>query len=286
MKIGLDQFSFHRFHGDVFPWESDPVTRWTLVDFLEYANQQRVQLVGLHVHYLTTDEATHLGETLASRGMTAILEWGHPDGLQMGTNREAVGDLQRWLARAGKIGVPLVRIVAGYPSWRGREPVATQIERLVPILRDLCHEAAALNITLAIENHADFTPKELLDLVKRVGSKHLRICFDTGNCVRVGADLVESARAVAPFTAMVHLKDLRVLEASQGDPSANWPSAPIGQGSFDLPAVLDALSSGGFDGPLLIELAQLHPDFHDEQTVVEQSLRWLRNHVAPETARK
>ncbi len=79
---------------------------------------------------------------------------------------------------------------------------------------------------------------------------------------------------------MVHLKDLQVLESSIGDPTACWPSAPLGQGSFDLPPVLDALRDGGFDGPLMIEMAQMHPNWPDEEAAIAQSVSWLRNYLS------
>jgi len=277
MNVGLDQFSFHRFYGDVFPWEDDPGVRWTLVDFLDRAEALGVKLVGLHAHYFTRDESARLKGLLSGRGLTCILEWGHPDGLKMGTSTEAIADLLYWFRIAVANDCKLVRIVGGYPTWRGREPVQAQMERLLPVLRRLSNDAKAHGLTLAIENHADFTPQELVELVDRVNNDTLQICFDTGNGVRLGADLIQSARRVASHTAMVHLKDLRPLESSRGNPNASWPSAPLGQGEFDLPRVITTMQNNGFDGPWLIELAQMHPDCPDEQTSVEQSVRWLRD---------
>jgi len=279
MKIGLDQFSFHRFYGDVFPWEVDPGRRWGLEEFLTFAREHHINLVGLHTHYLTPSEIEQLGET----GLEIILEWGHPDGLKMGTSPASVDDLRRWLGVAARIGCRLVRIVAGYPTWRGREPVATQIKRLTPVLREICVIATGHGLTLAIENHADFSPHELVDLLDRVRHDALRICFDTGNCVRTGANLIEATHLVAGRTAMVHLKDLRVLPSSIGDHNASWPSAPLGQGSFDLPTVITVMRQNSFAGPWLVELAHLHPDFPCERVVLKQSLHWLKEHTEHDT---
>src|SRR5207249_8314401 len=134
-----------------------------------------------------------------------IIEWGHPDGLQMGTSPEAAADLKRWLHLTSALGCKLVRIVAGYSTYRGREPVPTQMVRLIPLLREMCQEAADLGIVLALENHADFTPLELVELIGQVGAPNLRATFDMGNCVRLDADLIESTRCIAPITEIVHL---------------------------------------------------------------------------------
>jgi sugar phosphate isomerase/epimerase len=276
MQFGLDQFSYHRFYGDVFRTEQDPGVRWRLGDFLDRAQSVGVDLVGLHIHYLRDGEPDRLMDLLAARKLAHVLEWGHPDGLKMGTSPEAADDLLRWIRWNASSGGKLMRFVAGYPTWRGKEPVADQIARLVPVIRRACDEAGASGMTLAIENHGDFTPVELLDLIERVDRANLKMCFDTGNCVRLGADLRESARLVAAQTGMVHLKDLRVIESSRGNPNAPWLSVPLGQGSFsDLSKAITTMIDLGFDGPWLIEMAPMHYDFPDEQDAVEQSVRWL-----------
>ncbi len=280
MIVGLDQFSYHRFFGDIFPWEKDPNERWALCDFLDHATAFNVKCVGLHVHYLTDDEIANLGDMLAQHSLSFVLEWGHPDGLKMGTSYEAVDDLRRWMAIAASLNCRLMRIVAGCQTWRGREPVEMQIDRIKPILREVCREAVANGLTLAIENHADFTPQELVRLVERVDDRALKICFDTGNCVRLGADLIESARFVAPYTAMVHMKDILVLETSIGNPNASWPSAPLGHGSLNIAVAVDVLRQHGFDGPVFIEMAQMHPDWPDEDDAIAQSVRLLDSLVS------
>lgn len=279
MKTGLNQFSYHRFYGDVFPSEIDPGHRWTLRDFLDRAQVLDVQQIALHTHYLTEDNISNLSKLLMQFDLSCILEWGHPEGLKMGTSPEAVADLRRWFSVAQAVECRLMRIVAGYPTWRGQEPLETQMDRLVPILKELCCEAEEKGLTLAIENHADFTPDELITLVDRVDHKTLRICFDTGNCVRLGADLIKSARRIAPSTAMVHLKDLKILEASIGDPNALWPSAPLGEGSMDIRQALNVLHRHGFEGPVFIEMAAMHPDWPDEQQAVAQSVNWLYEYI-------
>lgn len=276
MRFGLDQFSYHRFYGDVFRTEQDPGVRWRLVDFLDRARALGVGLVGLHVHYLRAGEPDRLRDLLAERGLAYVLEWGHPDGLKMGASTEAADDLLHWIRWNAASDGRLMRFVAGYPTWRGRELVGEQIARLVPVVRRVCDEAGILGVTLAIENHGDFTPAELLDLIGKVDRPNLKMCFDTGNCVRLGADLHESARLVAAQTVMVHLKDLRIIESSRGNPNAPWLSAPLGQGSFsDLSRSIATMTALGFDGPWLIEMAPMHFDFPDEQDAVEQSVRWL-----------
>ncbi|MCB1489236.1 MAG: sugar phosphate isomerase/epimerase, partial [Bauldia sp.] len=135
---------------------------------------------------------------------------------------------------------------------------------------------ADLGLTLAIENHADLAMADLAHLVRTVGADNLGICFDTGNAVRVGDDLLDAARVAAPLVKMVHLKDMIVIDASRGDPTAWWPSAPLGRGIFDIPAFLAILEEAGFDGTLFVEMANMHPDWEDEDQAVSESVAYLR----------
>jgi sugar phosphate isomerase/epimerase len=276
MKIGIDQFSYHRYFGEVTRWETDPGVRWTVTDFIRRAGSLQIDAVSLQTHYLKTEDLKISKDECLKFNLTWIIEWGHPDGLKMGTSPEAVADLKRWLRVTSLLDGKLVRIVAGYPTYRGREPVSAQMERLTPLLRKLCREAADLGLVLALENHADFTPLELIELIGRVEAPNLRATFDTGNCVRLGADLIDSASRIAPLTEIVHLKDLWVPEDSRGNPNASWPSAPLGQGMLDIPGVLAALRRRAFDGYLLIEMAHMHSRWPDEDEAVAQSVLWLR----------
>jgi 3-oxoisoapionate decarboxylase len=223
------------------------------------------------------EEKELLPEIAATHGLEVILEWGHPDGLRMGTSQAAVRDLRSWIAKAAVWSFPILRIVAGYPTLRGQEPVDAQMERLVPILRELCLEAKEVGVTIAIENHADFTPSELQALICATVQPNLRAVLDVGNCVRLGEELLSSVRCLLPWVDVVHLRDLVVLPESLGNPLALWPTAPLGCGSLDIAGVLQELQNSEFQGSLLLELSPLHADWAEqEDEVIHQSLAWLK----------
>jgi sugar phosphate isomerase/epimerase len=276
VKIGVSQFSYHRYFGELTPWETRSDIRWTVADFIRRVASLQIDALSLQSCYFAPDELPNVKNECAAFNLEWIIEWGHPDGLKMGTSPEAVADLKRWLRVASAFGLPLMRIVAGYSTYRGQDPVPAQIGRLVPVLREVCEEAAGLGIVLALENHADFTPIELVELIGRVAAPNLRATFDTGNCVRLDANLIESTQHIAPITEIVHLRDLWVLPDSRGNPSASWPSAPLGQGMLDIPGVLSVLHRQGFAGYLLIEMAHMHSNWPQEDDAVVASVHWLK----------
>jgi sugar phosphate isomerase/epimerase len=277
LNLGLGQFSYHRYYGDLTHGETDPGASWGLADFLDKAKSHRVGVVGLQTCYLTPSEIEHFPEITAKWGQQIMLEWGHPDGLRMGKSPASIQDLLSWIARAGRWSIPLLRIVAGYPNFRGQELVEVQTRRLIPILKELCSVAKDYGITLAIENHADFTPAELKKLIEATDEPNLEAVLDFGNSVRVGEDLIQSVRSLASMASVIHLRDLLILPESIGDPTAPWPAAPLGCGSLPIGNALQELYAGGFSGYLLLELSHLHANWEGrEDDVIRQSLLWLK----------
>ena len=279
IRIGVNQFSFHRYYGEILRRETDPQERWDLNAFLDKVEPLDLDAISLQTIYLQEAEICDLRAASAGFRET-ILEWGHPDGLQMGKSSATEADASKWIRRAQELEMDLMRIVAGYPSYRGEEQVADQIRRLTPVLQRLCDQAAETRLDLALENHADFTPAELKLLIETVERENLGAAFDTGNCVRLGVELLEGTRTIAPFTSMVHLKDIVQLPESVGDPLAVWPSAVLGQGSTDVTAALDILVGAGFAGPVLVELSALYPFGGDECEAVAACVEWLNRYVA------
>ncbi len=277
---GIDSFAYHRHFGEVTRWETPVEAHWTTADFLARARHHRAEVVSLQTCYLgalTTARLAELREALD--GMQPILAWGHPDGLQGGTNAQAAADLLALLPVARALGCEIVRFVAGN-HFTFTQDVDERIRRLAPIVRQAAALAARHGLTLAVENHADFVMRDLLRLIEQVDAPNVGICLDTGNAIRVGDDPLEAARLAAPLVRMVHLKDMRVQTTSIGDPTKWWPCAPLGQGDFDLPAIIACLGAAGYRGSLLVELAPLHTDWTDEDAVVGESMTYLRRVIA------
>ncbi|MDE0287646.1 MAG: sugar phosphate isomerase/epimerase [bacterium] len=281
MRVGIDTYSYHRFFGEIREGEEDPGTRWTTWDFLDRAVELGVDGVSLETCYLELHDPTfreRLAASLGEANLDAVLAWGHPGGLEMGTSDERLEDLLRVIDFAAAMGVPLVRLVVGtFTHWES-EPPRVSVERLVPRVRAACRHAAELGVRLSIETHTALPVASLVELVERVGAPNLGVVLDTANVVRVGSDLIEATRLLASSTAMVHMKDLDLSDAGFGDPGGWWPCTSLGAGDLDLQGVLAALRSVGFGGLICVELATLPPG-SDEDRMVAESVSWLRRSV-------
>jgi sugar phosphate isomerase/epimerase len=288
MKLGIDSYSFHRYFGEVYEGlQTDPGITWDMTeDFVPFAAAQGVEEVALEsIFFPVFDDGycADLSSALDEAGFERILGWGHPDGLRGGTDEEALADLKRHIPRAPKLGVKIVRMVASSMLYVD-EPRAPQITNTIRMIKEAVEVAAEHDVTLALENHIDFTGPEMLQILEGVGSDHLRVNLDTGNPIRVYEDPVDCARVLAPYVISTHTKD--VTTAGKGGSPATrfpfFPSCPTGSGVVDFEGVVAELEKVGFTGSLGIELDLIAEPWVNtpEPELVTQSLDYLRTLLA------
>jgi inosose dehydratase len=107
-----------------------------------------------------------------------------------------------------------------------------------------------------VESRAD-----LDELLRRAPAPLLKLCWDVGHALVGGIDPIEVIRAYPERIAYVHLKDVDgdVLDAVRRD-GASFRDAvrrrvftQLGWGRLNVPGVLDALRSIGYDDWLMVE---------------------------------
>jgi sugar phosphate isomerase/epimerase len=120
---------------------------------------------------------------------------------------------------ARKIGARVIRMhLTGILCGDRAEPGCKWDETLANVKRMLSESAplaGEFGLSLAIEDHQDFTSAELVELCESTAA-NVGVCLDTGNALSVGEDPVDFAKAVAGCVKHVHLKDYRVQWTSEG----------------------------------------------------------------------
>jgi L-ribulose-5-phosphate 3-epimerase len=133
---------------------------------------------------------------------------------------------------------------------------------LAPVLR-------RHGVVLAVENHPERTPAELLAKIE-AGRETMRATVDTGWWATQGYDPVRAIEELGEHVAHVHLKDVRAV----GEPhvTCRW-----GEGIVDVEACVAALRRFGYRGTLTVEH---EPDDHDPgeecRAMRAQLVDWLR----------
>ena len=131
-------------------------------------------------------------------GMGSILPW-HPMAekgrrlLAEAGGDPAASDVEIVIAHlhvARKLGSPILRCVAGNLFIRDEgHDMAAMADRAVAILREACRAAHDLGMKIAMENHADFTVRELASIFARVGSPAFGYTVDCQPGLRFGRSL-------------------------------------------------------------------------------------------------
>jgi len=160
-------------------------------------------------------------------------------------------NVERACELAQALGTPLIG--AGFSG----EP-----ELLAPVLRKY-------GVVLAVENHPERTPAEVLAKIER-GEGAFAACVDTGWWGTQGYDAARAIEELGGHVAAVHLKDVRAV----GEPHE---TCRFGEGIVDVEGCVQALRSLGYAGTLTIEH---EPEDHDPgeecRAMREQVEGWLR----------
>ncbi|MHC4398194.1 MAG: sugar phosphate isomerase/epimerase family protein [Planctomycetota bacterium] len=244
MKLGLESYSTRN-------------SRRTPVEVLELASE--LGLAGV-LFELSPFDSFHDAELERIRqkaaeedlyvefGMGSIFRW-HPmaeKGLELLTDAGYDVDgsdaqvVIHHLAIARKLGSPILRCVAGNLFTRDEgHDMAALADQAVVTLREASKAAEDMGLKIAIENHADFTVRELIGILGRVNSPALGFTVD---CANLAFDLdapLRLAEIMAPYALTTHFKDYRVIRTPKGLALEN---CAVGDGEIDLAAIAGVLS--------------------------------------------
>ena len=174
-------------------------------------------------------------------GLKAIALSGHSD-LTTDTGVSLAVRAVQWAAAAGLDQVTTA--IGGHASQR--EDLQAFLSRI-----DVIAEAAARSeVIVALEVHGEVmaTGLKSRDLIERIGSRWIRIKYDTANVEYYGGvEAVDDIRHVLPYLVNVDAKDHR---GGIGE----WDFPPPGDGTIDWPRLIGILRAAGYTGPVTVEI--------------------------------
>lgn len=122
---------------------------------------------------------------------------------------------------------------------------------------------------LAIENHPESSPREILDKIGTDAPGLIGTAVDTGWWATQGFDAAKAIRDLGPHVLHVHLKDIRATGAHE--------TCALGDGIVPIADCVKALSDMGYVGPISIEHEPEHYDPTEEVMLGRQRLiGWLQ----------
>ncbi|MCK8494855.1 sugar phosphate isomerase/epimerase [Spirosoma sp. RP8] len=283
MKVGIDSYCYHRLFGEVYTGQNQPEHHLSFEDFLTKINDLGIDGVSLESCFIPQFDDLYLQGVKAhldASGMDRVYAWGHPDGLEGGSNERAFDEMVQHIEYARLIGADVMRVVGSSLMFRF-EPHEPQLEKLTRMFTEATQIAERNGVKLAVENHIDYNSDEILQLVKGVNSPYFGVNFDSGNFLRVLDDPIQAMEKLAPYVYATHIKDLRPVK---GVPVNEWyffSCVPTGEGLIPNEKLAQLLSQHNYQGFLAVEVDFLHPDYTDrEEDVVRQSIQALRTITA------
>lgn len=130
-----------------------------------------------------------------------------------------MGEISSCVASALAIGANKIRFALTPVLCGDRNAAGAKWTELVDEVRTKLSAYASIaaehGLTVLIENHQDFTSRELVAFCEAFGPS-VRIVFDTGNSFPVAEAPLDFTRVIAPYVAHVHLKDYRVQWTDEG----------------------------------------------------------------------
>lgn len=111
-------------------------------------------------------------------------------------------------------------------------------------------------IRIGIENHKDFTARELAELLTSLGSPKIGACVDFGNNISLLEDPLDTIRTLAPFAVTTHLKDMAVRPSPDG---FELSEVPLGEGMVPLAEAIGLIKAARPDARLVLEMITRDP---------------------------
>jgi sugar phosphate isomerase/epimerase len=143
-------------------------------------------------------------------------------------------------------GAPYIRIFSFFLR-PGADPAAHRDE-VIDRMRALARVAEEADLILLHENEKEIygdIPARCLDIVRSVGSPHLRLAWDPANFVQVGVrPYTEGYAILRPHVEYIQIKDAR---------AADGTVVTAGRGDGEVAETMSALRHDGFDGFFSLE---------------------------------
>lgn len=192
------------------------------------------------------------------------------------------------LCRIGRgLGASIVRVFTAYET--DSQPLTTIWNRVVSAMREACDRARDFGFTVAIQNHHDvgLHSDALLELLGDIGRPNCKLGFDAWSPALRGEELYETARRMAPHSAITTNADYVRLPRFRYRPEfVNYERAepdlvravPFGEGFIDYRAFFAGLRDGGFAGIATFEMCsplRCGGSLENLDRCASQYLRWI-----------
>ncbi|HQR33521.1 MAG TPA: sugar phosphate isomerase/epimerase family protein [Blastocatellia bacterium] len=111
-------------------------------------------------------------------------------------------------------------------------------------------------VTVALENHKDWTLEDFLKLLRTYQSEYLQVCLDFGNNISLLDDPMEVIEGLAKYAKSTHIKDMGLQPYADG---FLLSEVVLGQGMLDLPKIVSIIQKANPTTKFSLEMITRDP---------------------------
>ena len=278
--LGADTLCWH------LRLETGDITLEQVLEEAAGAGARYLQLTLHHAREHSVADLAALNRRAGELGLYILASGDFLGGARFGDDPEVAAErVKGWLERAVALDSPILRVTSGfYRADLATQPDAIEAERrwVIDALLASLPAARDAGITLALENHADFTAAEYRSIVEGVADDNVRVFLDVINPVAALEDPLPFVETLAPLSVAGHVKDYE-LESIQTEGGYHRCGFSVlyrypGEAAADLAAIWGALAAG-LDGrglPIAVEGLDNRADVRDQAERLRRSFEHLR----------
>ncbi len=185
---------------------------------------------------------------------------------------------------AARINAPIMRVFGGL--LQEGMTVEGGLEMVIDCLAECAEYAGKNKVTLGLENWASLTgtpappgtSQEVIHVINSVNSPFLRSLIDMTNFLYRGQDPLESLKELVPYTAHIHLKDIKSASGQSLDRLEkikldDLEGCVLGEGIINFEKTYEELKKGEYEGFLSLE----YEGKNECKEAVKKSIEFAKN---------
>lgn len=253
MKAGLGTYAFrYAVSKAILPGRNV----MDLTGFLEFCNRHDIRSVqiceNMPLHKLSDNELTAAHHLMMRYGI----------GAEIGTAGYDHDHLGNYIRIAASFNSRILRTVLNAHKDKISE-VSSELLKIIPGLE-------RTGVILAIENHFDLTPEELVSLVEEVGHPLIKICIDPLNSITRLRGINETVSILGRHIISAHIKDVRIVRKGTGFMISG---CKLGEGIGEADNYIEQLYRANPRCNIFLEQWMDPPE--SEETILEEEEKWI-----------
>ncbi len=176
----------------------------------------------------------------------------------------------------------VANIPMSHNRWTADPPLDERIDIIGQNLAAIGDAIAGQGLSIGLENHCDYRGHECATMLKKANRPNVGAQLDTGNAYVVFEDPLDCAKALAPYTISVHLKDVRVTPFAPAPYfGARTETVPLGAGHVDNLAICNLLQAQSPQPASLALMVEplVMPAEAERDTFLAESIAWMRTNL-------